>query len=288
MLLCGALLAPLLFWPGRELITRGWFPGLAHFEFESYFHRALLLAALLLLAPLLRSLRVRTRTDLALEKNPLAGADLAAGFSIAAVPLLCGGLALIACEIYSLRHPFLWGKMPGVLAAALAVPILEELLFRGLILGVLLRNCSRWNAVLMVSALFSVIHFLKPPRLTTPNESVTWFSGFLSLGHSFWQFGDLPLVVASFFTLFVVGCILADARILTRSLWLSIGLHSGWIFADGLFSKIAHRETFALPWIGKDLLVGIVPLTIALASWALMRCWLNYAGARSQSVSRTR
>jgi membrane protease YdiL (CAAX protease family) len=118
---------------------------------------------------------------------------------------------------------------------------------------------------------------------------VTWLSGFVSIAHSFWQFGDPSLLAAGFLTLFVVGCILADARLQTRSLWLSIGLHAGWIFANGTFSRAARRVDRALPWIGKDLLVGIIPLMIALASWLLMRRWVKHENARSlQPVPRTR
>jgi membrane protease YdiL (CAAX protease family) len=179
--------------------------------------------------------------------------------------------------------------MPTVIFAASVVPILEELLFRGFILGVLLRSFSRTAALISTSALFSIVHFLKSPDLTTPSQAVGWSSAFVSIGHSFSQFGDPVLLAAGFLTLFVVGCILADARLQTRSLWLAIGLHAGWIFANGTFSKAAHREALALPWIGKDLLVGIVPLTIALASWLLMRGWIKYGGTRaSESVARTR
>ncbi len=289
VLFVGALLAPPLFWAGQYLIAHRVIPSLARFDFESYFHRALLVAALLLLWPLFRSLQISSWRDLGLKKNPRPGADLAAGFAIAAIPLLCCGAVLLALQFYSLRHPFLWGKMPGVLGAVLVVPLLEELLFRGFILGLLLRSCSRWGALLLTSALFSIVHFLKSPRLTTPNDAVNWSSGFASLGHSFWQFGDPLLVVAGFLTLFALGCILADARLQTHSLFLPIGLHAGWIFANSVFSKAAHREMLALPWIGKDLLVGIAPLTIALASWGLMRSWVQYARARPpQSLSRIR
>ncbi|HEY2714481.1 MAG TPA: CPBP family intramembrane glutamic endopeptidase [Chthoniobacterales bacterium] len=279
----GALAAPLLFFAGRNL------PFLAGFDFESYFHRALLVAALILLWPLRRSLRLRGWNDLGLEKNRRAGADVAAGFIIAAVPLLCCGAILIVLHIYSLRHAFLWSKMPAVFLAASVVPILEEAFFRGLLLGLLLRSGSRLGAIIMTSALFSIIHFLKAPEHTSPNDSVYWFSGFVSIAHSFWQFADPVLLVAGFLTLFAIGCILADARIQTRSLWLPIGLHAGWIFSNGLFSKAAHREVLALPWLGKDLLVGIAPLILALASWAFARGWVSYVHSRApQSISRSR
>jgi membrane protease YdiL (CAAX protease family) len=179
--------------------------------------------------------------------------------------------------------------MPTVLVAASIVPVLEELFFRGFILGVLLRSFSRLGALVLTSGLFSIVHFLKSPDQTTPNDAVRWFSGFDSIAHSFGQFGDPMLLAAGFLTLFALGCILADARLQTSSLWLPIGLHAGWIFANGTFSKAAHRETLALPWLGKDLLVGIVPLILALASWALMRLWVKHADARApQPLPRTR
>lgn len=287
VLLLGALLAPPLFWLGQWLITHGILRGLARFDFESYFDRAVLIAALVLLWPLFRSLHVHSWRDLVLEKNPRAFADLCLGFVIAALPLLCGGAVLIWLHVYSLRAAFLWAKLPTVLIAALVVPVLEELLFRGFILGVLLRSVSRLNALLFTSALFALVHFMKSPEGVLPNEYVNWLSGFSSLGHSFFQYGQPLLLVGGLLTLFAVGCILADARLLTRSLWLPIGLHAGWIFANGSFSKAAHRETLALPWIGKDLLVGIVPLSIALLSWALMRLWVHHV-SHPQTASRTR
>ncbi len=58
-------------------------------------------------------------------------------------------------------------------------------------------------------------------------------------------------------------------------LWLPIGLHSGWIFASALFNKIAHRELVALPWLGKSLLIGLVPLGVALITWVIVRVWLR-------------
>ena len=282
-------MAPPLFWLGQSLIAHGILPSLARVDFESYFHRALLIAALVLLWPLLQALRIGGQRDLALEKNPRAGTDLAIGLAIAAIPLFCCGAVIIAIHIYSLRHAFLWQKMPTVIIAASIVPILEEVLFRGLILGVLLRSFSRLGALLLTSGLFSIVHFLKAPDQTTPNDAVRWFSGFNSIAHSFGQFGDPMLLAAGFLTLFAIGCILADARLQTSSLWLPIGLHAGWIFANGTFSKAAHREVLALPWLGKDLLVGIVPLILALASWALMRLWVKHADACTpQPASRTR
>jgi len=47
-ILLGALLAPPLFWAGQWLAGHSVFPALAKFDFETFFHRALLLAAVAL------------------------------------------------------------------------------------------------------------------------------------------------------------------------------------------------------------------------------------------------
>ena len=88
------------------------------------------------------------------------------------------------------------------------------------------------------------------------------------------------MVAAGFTTLFLIGWILADARWQTRSLWLPIGLHAGWILTSGVFNKVALRQLIALPWLGKNLLVGIVPLAVAGLTWLIMRGWLKYVDAR--------
>jgi len=88
------------------------------------------------------------------------------------------------------------------------------------------------------------------------------------------------LVTASFTTLFLIGWILADARMQTRSLWLPIGLHAGWIFASGAFSRMAELEVIMLPWLGRNLLVGIVPLGVGGLTWLIMRGWLKHVGDR--------
>ena len=60
------------------------------------------------------------------------------------------------------------------------------------------------------------------------------------------------MVLAAFATLFLIGCILADARVLTRSLWLPIGLHAGWIFASGTFSWLARPQMACVAVAGQE------------------------------------
>lgn len=272
-LLLGALIAPSLYWSAQWFAARGILPILAQYEFGTVFRRALLIVAVLLFWPLLRWLGVGGSMQLGLEKNGHKIRDVAVGVAIAAVPLLAFGGLLLYMEVYALRDVVVVMELLQRTASAAVVPFIEEPLFRGLLLGVLLRSSSRFTAVFFTSAVFSIVHFLKSPEQSTTN--VTWSSGFVSIANSFSQFGQPVLVAAGFTTLFLLGWILAEARIRTRSLWLPIGLHAGWIFASGIFNKVARRLVEALPWLGANLLVGIAPLCVALISWGILHVWLK-------------
>jgi len=273
-LLFGALTSPLLYWTVQWLNARGILQFLAQYDFETFLHRALLVGALLFFWPLLRSLRIRGWRELGLSKNNHGLRDAGVGLVSAAVPLLCFGALLLSVGAYSLRSSVSLTTLAERSGSAIVVPFIEEPLFRGLILGVLLRGCAPAIAVLLTSAVFSILHFLKAPENTS--AVVNWNSGFVSIANAFTQFTQPLLFLAGFTTLFLLGWILADARIRTRSLWLPIGLHAGWIFSSAIFNKIARREMDLLPWLGKNLLIGIAPLCVALVTWAIIRVWIRH------------
>jgi membrane protease YdiL (CAAX protease family) len=277
-ILFGAVAAPILFWGTQWLGAHGIIPALAAFGFGAFFHRALMLGALFFLWPFLRWLQIKGLRDLGLAPNQHRSRDLAIGFLISALPVLCCGVFLVALGNYTMRAHVAWKAVATVALTAAVVPLVEEILFRGLFLGVLLRSNRPVTAALLSSGIFSIVHFLKSPEQTS--TSVGWTSGFISLAHSFDQFTEPMLVLAGFTTLFLIGVILAHARLRTQSLWLPIGLHAGWILTSGVFNKIAHREIVALPWLGKSLLIGLVPLCICLVSWILLGAWLGYVSPR--------
>jgi len=270
----GALIAPILFWLAQALAAHRVLSFLAKYDFDTFFHRAVLVAAVLLLWPLLYVSKVRGFADLGLAPNPSWARDVGAGVLLSVIPLLFCGALLIGLHVYSIRHVFIWSRVGKVLLAAISVPFIEETFFRGIVLGLLLRTGRKLLSVVAVSGLFAAVHFLKGSEREP--AIVTWTSGFESIADAFAGFGDPMMVLAAFATLFLIGCILADARVLTSSLWLPIGLHAGWIFGSGTFSWLARQKVVALPWLGKNLLVGIIPLGLAAVTWILMRVWLKH------------
>jgi len=276
VILMAALIAPPFFWAAQWLVAHGWLEGLARFDFETFFHRALLIAAVLLLWPFLRMSHVRSLHDLNLAPNPQRARDLIAGFVVAVVPLLCCGALLLAFGFHAARHAIAIHALTKTVLAGIFVPFIEEPLFRGLILGLLLRGGRRKMSILATSAFFAAVHFFRSPEQA--QVTVTWSSGFQAVVDSFSRFGDPLSILPAFATLFLIGWILADARLRTRSLWLPIGLHAGWILASGAFNSLARRQIDIFPWLGKNLLEGIVPVEIGIVTWLIMILWLRHVG----------
>jgi membrane protease YdiL (CAAX protease family) len=279
VIVLGAALAPLLFNLGKAVAgfrivdphsdgVGGYlYKVLATSDFNRYFNRAIQIAALVCLWPLLRSLKLR-RGELGLERNPARFTHLGIGFSVAAVFLIAMGWAYVARDYFRADVTLHAGKAASIVTSALAAGAVEEIFFRGVLLGIVLRTAKPFSALLFVSAFFSLVHFLKPPvglEVTNPQ----WGTGFWMVGQIFAQFGNPIFIAAEFTTLFAVGWILGMARLRTRSLWLSFGLHAGWIFSLKLYTDLTKltpklRRGEFLPWVGTDLKVGVVPLVVVV------------------------
>jgi membrane protease YdiL (CAAX protease family) len=275
----GAILAPPLFWLGQA--AGGWGPlhWLRETAFQRYFDRAMFLAAVLLLWPVVRSLDIRSRHDLGLRHDPLAWRHTCLGFFLAAGLLWLLGLLFWWQGIYSPAAGLGPGIVGGFLGTAIVVSAVEEAFFRGALLGLVRRTASAKVALGFVSALFAVLHFLKPPAHALADGPVLWDTGFKFLPLTFWQFSDPLLVLGGFTTLFAVGWILGWARLRTGALWLPIGLHAGWIFGLKTFSKRSHHLALPNWWAGPDLLHGAGPVAAVLLTWGLLAVFLRKTGA---------
>lgn len=282
VMLGGALLAPALFSLGQW--GKSWLPDSGGFgawlyeeirraHFTRYFNRAVMISALILIVPFLRW--VRLDRSLLPRWKPVAQGlgQWALGFALAAGLLLALGFVFLQMGAYQLRPKPDWGNVGQAITAALGAGVLEEFFFRGLLLGLLLRTMSVRTALVAGTFVFALVHFLKPPEgWQIPDSEVTWASGFTVLRQIAAGFGDVDFLLAEFATLFAVGWVLARARMHTGALWLSIGLHGGWIFGLKYFSSLTRHQPGWLPWIGSNLKVGLMPLVVVLLTgWLAVR-----------------
>ncbi len=263
VVLLGALLAPWLWHLGRWAVETDLVPQLRRVKFARYFNRALLIAALALLVPFVRWMGVRSWRELSLEPNPRRWRDLLFGFSTGTVGLACVGAIIVLAQIARVRGSFAWSDVAFALGTGIIVGVIEEAFFRGALLGVVRRE-MRWPpALVFVSVVYAVLHFVRPDPHLAKNVQVTWSAGFALVPHIFWRFLDPSALVASFLTLAVVGWTLGYVVVRTRSLYLAIGLHAGWVFALKTFGVVTKRGAHAASvWLGREPIDGVLPLLL--------------------------
>lgn len=276
-------------------------------DFTTFFKRTLLLSAVLLLIPLLLSLRLSQRPaslrnspwSLYLPPRAIAGAQgqplrnpplgwlqLLTGFLLAGGIFFAMGLLLISLGWFRWEEDINWAyDIQRSIPAAAGASLLEEFIFRGALLGIFLRTFRPFWAILLLSLLFAGLHFLQPggdlavfDRSIPLAEGATYINpegslaGFELLRLVGLRFLDPLPIVHEFITLTAIGLILGYTRYATASLWLPIGLHAGWVFSFYLFHKVTKRAELDPSlhfYVGKDLKEGLIPLA-ALTITALL------------------
>ena len=264
VLVLGALLAPSIVASGEwfvvtfeksslqeNAIFADVFRSVARSPFTRFFDRAVLVAALLLLWPAFKLLRRHGKVTMGLEHNPAKLQHYAFGFCLAGGGLLALGYGLVLREMFylDLDARGLRSLWLSIMLTAVVVAVLEEFLFRGGMLGLLLRSMSAKPAVLVVSGLFAIVHFLEAPEaFSIARDEVVWSSGFVLLGQMLGHLTDVKVVVAELLLLFLVGVVLASVRLRSRSLWLPMGLHAGWVFGGAALFRHDRSVTRIAAW----------------------------------------
>jgi uncharacterized protein len=282
-LLLAAVLAPWLHQGGKWLagVARAReLPGLIEWlasacgraGFDRFFDRALLLSALLTLPLLLRRIRKLRRQDgpVAVVGNGSLG-GWPAPLQLVAGCVLAGGLLWSLCLFIAWTGALAdkpasptFGRFASkALLPALGASVVEEWLFRGVLLGLWLRFTGPFAACAGSAVIFAFLHFLKPPDGTVIADPSHPLAGFELLGCVLHNYADPRFFITDFASLAAVGMILAWARLRTGALWFPIGLHAGWIMAFkscGLFYRKVEDHPLS-PWgVGDSLRSGLLPL----------------------------
>jgi membrane protease YdiL (CAAX protease family) len=254
----------------------GWLGGKCErARYGLFFDRALMVSALGFLPLLLRRLKaLKVAPCVPGPGTPVCG--IASRIVVACV--ISGGLlwvlgmALGAAGAFVPKPepPGLSKVVSRMLIPAVSASLLEEWLFRGVLLGLWLRFSRPATACIGTSLLFAFLHFLQPPAGASIGDPGHPSAGFELLGKILLHFTDPRFFVTDFATLTVVGLILAWARLRTGTLWFSIGLHAGWILAFQAFGLFYERVPAhpLHPWgVGESLRSGVLPLlTLALTA----------------------
>jgi membrane protease YdiL (CAAX protease family) len=283
-LVLAGLIGAAIAYPAYELTSM--FAGFAFHRVASRIAMLLLVAELVWLC---RRLNLRTKRDLGfglpwrrfVGQSVLWGAIGVATASLGAAFLLATHLRVMdggfVPSAPSFAHIFLIGLGSGI-----AVALLEETVFRGLLHTAIERESGPWTAALLTAPLFAVLHFFAKVRI--PAAEVGWGSGFDLLARSFAPLGSPALVFDSFLAWLVVGLILSLTRALTGNIAVAIGLHAGWVVVLRMLqqSTVSGSSPAYSAWVGRfDGLLGywLLPwgTAIAAALWFMRSVWVPYA-----------
>ena len=133
-----------------------------------------------------------------------AAPELLIGVAIGAAMMAAVVAALLAFGLYDISGPRAASPW-GMLTVGISSGFFEELIFRAIVLRLLMRAFGIWPALALSAALFGALHLLNPNA--TP--------------------------VAAIAIAVEAGLMLASFYLLTGRLWVSIGVHGAWNFAQG-------------------------------------------------------
>jgi membrane protease YdiL (CAAX protease family) len=229
-----ALLSPwaALTWDYITSTRPGW--ESYRYSFGKIFDRFFMVSGIVLFFFFRRFLRLGPMDRLGLTPRAFAWPDLGRGFGLAIASM--AGLALIMSWL-KVFEPFFRISLADSLArcasavlAAASAGFMEEILFRGVIFRGLHEELGRARAYLFAALIYSSIHFVKPGDPAALGGLDAW-TGIRYLAGSFQPFTELDTLFPGLLGLFLIGAVLCYAFERTGTLYLSIGLHAGWIFS---------------------------------------------------------
>ena len=239
---------------------------------------------LLGLIPISRHLALK-RAEFGLQKGSFSG--LFRGFGLGVLTLSLHGLLLGSFGVRTPQIPdmgliHITAAALSAAGAGLGVALLEETLFRGALIAILMRMAGPRVAIVISALDYAALHFIGTHWTTEPSL-VGWDTGFrIALdGFSHLPFAD----PGSFLALFLAGILLGSVRLFFKGgLFFSIGLHAGWVFVIKLFKPLTLLHPYS-PWI---FLIGTYDQVIGYLSctWVFMLLTLIFFYQRRLHASR--
>jgi uncharacterized protein len=176
-------------------------------------------AAVILLAATIVVERVTTgRSPAEIGFDPrYALRDLAAGAGLGALLFSAVVLELALAGYYRITAIHVTPQLAAAALLLIAGAVTEEVLFRGVIFRLIEEWAGTWIALAVSAILFGAVH--------AANPGATWISS-----------SAIALEA---------GVLLAAAFVVTRNLWLPIGLHFAWNFLEGpIYGTQVSGHTF--------------------------------------------
>jgi membrane protease YdiL (CAAX protease family) len=221
-----------------------------HAAFAEIFGGVFIAAGVLLLLATPSLLRLRILRDAGVVST--GRRNLFYGFFLAVASMALLGVVMF---FVGALDPGLSDPLPSIVRAsgkalvtALLVGFLEELFFRGMLFRGLLEDSRPAVAFAAANLIYAVSHFFKPPEEFLLN-GLDPLAGLRFLALCLAPFLDPAAILPGIVGLFLIGIVLSYALVRTGSLYLSIGLHAGWVFAIKTLPLYGYFTRDDLGWV---------------------------------------
>lgn len=207
---------------------------LERYPFSRIFNRTFMISGIILFFACRRFLKIGELSELGIIRFREGSRDLLIGWALAV-----GSMAALlwVMTISDVFEPYLrlslsrsLQRVASALAAGIFAGFLEEVFFRGILFKGLLEDGGRARAFILANLFYSALHFVKPGESYYLEHFDPW-AGFRHLLATFQPFLEPLALLPGIFGLFLIGVVLSYAFARTGNLYLSIGLHAGWIFS---------------------------------------------------------
>ncbi len=249
-LLAAGILSPLCYWGiifWGEIYPNGLSSYLAEKEFGRYFDRVRWLVVILFLPWFVRKSGIKSWSQLGLKFEIASGKVVLAWLCLGAGLLTM--IALVQTLVYHTEYQSfdnILGVLGKGLCAGFVVALVEEAVFRGIVLRIFYTALSPFIAVFLSSLFFAFVHFKQlPHEIASPEGTVTVLSGFLA---AFWTVFSIihTFDAIPFLNLTLVGMVLGLLFLRSRSLWPCVGLHAGWVAFIAVYDKLVISQSGAI------------------------------------------
>jgi membrane protease YdiL (CAAX protease family) len=216
-----ALIAP---WVGTLVDVLGF-----RFPFPRIFDRVVMVALAVVMIRSARPLKLGARLKAGFANPVVNLGRIVRGFAIAVAAVTALWIAATVISGSSAAGLFkLLTHLPGTLAAAMLIAIIEEAFFRAVLLGGMRDDFGSRPALILSAAVYALAHLVRAPA-RFQLHGIHPLAGFEVLGASFGQFSDPAALLPPFIGLFLLGLVLGEAFLLTGTVYFSLGMHAGFV-----------------------------------------------------------
>ncbi len=214
-------------------------------NFERIVSRTILILAVLLFYPTCRLLDINSYSSLGFSREHVTQTAIRSwllGFIMLApisILFLSCGFRLWESAPQSLLEPL--AIFASAIVSACIIGLIEETLFRGLLQSQLSAAMNSLWAIIIVSIVYSSVHFLQAPDFDSSN-SIHWYSGFILLSSAFANFSNAGMFLDAWIALFLAGIFLSLVRLRTNNILWCIGIHAGWVTHIKVFKDFTDRD----------------------------------------------